>query len=215
GHLARACADRHLRGRSHPRGPRQQERHVRRRPAALGAGRARGRGHVPPRAGGARLPLGAVLGLDEDRRPAGARDGPAGLAVMLREDLRHAMRLLLRRHGGVRLPAILILALGVGANTALFAVAYGVLLRPLPWPDADRLVRLSESHPGGRTVVPKILLSNVTYEAWSPAPRTIEGIGAWSASNCTVSFAGEPERVRGAALSPAMFGLLRARPLLG
>jgi putative ABC transport system permease protein len=122
---------------------------------------------------------------------------------------------LLFRHRASSLPAVLILALGVGANTALFAVAYGVLLRPLPWPDADRLVRLSETHPGGRTAVPKILLSNVTYEAWAAAPRTIEGIGAWSVANCTVSFAGEPERVRAAALSPSMFGLLRARPLVG
>jgi predicted permease len=132
----------------------------------------------------------------------------------LREDLRHAVRLL-RRHRGSSLPAVVILALGVGANTALFAVAYGVLVRPLPWPEADRLVRLSESHPGGRTVVPKILLSNVTYDAWSAAPRTIEGIGVWSASNYTVSFGGELERVRGAALSPTLFRLLRARPILG
>src|SRR5262249_20768794 len=62
-------------------------------------------------------------------------------------DLRYGFRLL-RRQPGFALVAILTIALGVGATTTLFSVTYGVLLKPLPWPEPDRLIRVSESRQG-------------------------------------------------------------------
>jgi hypothetical protein len=63
------------------------------------------------------------------------------------QDARYAMRLL-RREPGFSAVAILTMALGIGATTTLFSVAYGVLLKPLPWPHAGRLVRVTETRAG-------------------------------------------------------------------
>src|SRR6476646_7344090 len=66
----------------------------------------------------------------------------------LRADVRYALASI-RRNTGFAVAGLLTLALGIGATTAVFSVVYGVLMRPLPYPDADRLVQLSEEHPGG------------------------------------------------------------------
>jgi hypothetical protein len=68
----------------------------------------------------------------------------AGLGL----DIRHAMRVL-RRQPGFACVSIAMIALGIGATTTLFSCVNGVLLRPLPWPNADRLVRMSETREGG------------------------------------------------------------------
>src|SRR5687767_9680277 len=107
------------------------------------------------------------------------------------------------------------LALGIGANTAAFSFVYGVLLRPLPYPDAERLVRLSEFHPGATQAMRASWLSNLTYHAWSEGPRTIDGIAAYSGRLYTLVGPGETERVEGASVSPALFTLLGARPARG
>ena len=73
---------------------------------------------------------------------------------------------------------IVTIALGVGAVTTLFSVANGVLLRPLPWPEAERLVRVTESRGGRQGRIPGTMM-NGTYLAWADSPQTIEGIGAW------------------------------------
>ena len=65
----------------------------------------------------------------------------------LMQDIRHGARVL-RRRRGITLVEMLTMALGIGATTALFSVTYGVLLKPLPWPDSDRLVRLTETRQG-------------------------------------------------------------------
>ena len=106
------------------------------------------------------------------------------------------------------------MALGIGATTALFSVADGVLLKPLPWPDADRLVRLSETREGGNDVFAGIL-TNATYLAWRDDPSTLESIAAWGSDEQTLTGGGEPERVPISDVTPSMFPLMRARPLLG
>jgi putative ABC transport system permease protein len=111
---------------------------------------------------------------------------------------------------------LLTLGLGVGANTAMFSVVYGVLLRPLPYSEPEQLMRVSEEHPGG-TPAPWAhrLLSNFTREAWTPASKTIEGVATFSNSfNFSVG-RDNPVRVGGAIVSPSLFRLLRVQPAAG
>jgi predicted permease len=131
----------------------------------------------------------------------------------LRQDLRHAFRSL-RRTPGLTAAVAVTLALGIGAATTMFSVAYGVLLRPLPYRSPDRLVRVWERHPGATAMLTESTLSNITYHAWQTSGRTIESLGAFSATTFTVGLE-EPTRIGGAALSPSVFRLLGTTPVLG
>jgi putative ABC transport system permease protein len=134
------------------------------------------------------------------------------------ENLIHDLRLVLRvmrRSKGFAAATLLTFALGIGANTAVFSVVYGVLLRPLPYPESDRLVRLSEVHPGATAALGGARLSNLTFHAWSESARTIDSMAAYSSRRYTIIGFDEPLRVDGAAVSPDLFSLLRARPAAG
>src|SRR5437762_4472814 len=98
--------------------------------------------------------------------PAGGSRGWIGFS----QDLRYGARLL-RRQPGFTLLAVLLIALGVGAATTLANITYAVLLKPLAWPDANRLVLLSEVREGATRALPGIL-TNATYLAWREAPAT-------------------------------------------
>src|SRR5262245_6140046 len=89
------------------------------------------------------------------------------------QDARYAVRAW-RRSPGFAVAALATLTLGIGATTAVFSVVYGILLRPLPYPSADRLVRVWEEHPGGNTPLGNRWISNRTYFAWTERPRTID-----------------------------------------
>jgi predicted permease len=130
------------------------------------------------------------------------------------QDLRYAV-VTMRRSAGFTAAAVTTLALGVGATTAVFSIVYGVLLRPLPFPAADRLVRLWEEHPGGVSPAGNRWLSNHTYHAWMTNPRTVEGIGAYATYEYTVTLGAEPIRLAGASVSPSLFALLGSTPALG
>src|SRR4051812_26373629 len=132
----------------------------------------------------------------------------------LLKDVRYALAMM-RRHPGFTTAGLLTLALGVGATTAVFSVVYGVLLRPLPYPGADRLVRLSEEHPGAISPLRAPMLSNLTYHAWSAAPRTVDAFAAYSGRQITIAAPGGPERLDGTAVTPSLFGLLGEAPALG
>ena len=129
-------------------------------------------------------------------------------------DIRYGLRRL-RRDRAFTLAAIVTTALGIGAVGTLFSVAYGVLLRPLPWPDADRLVRLWETREGGTRSLPRIL-TNRTYHAWADRPDTISGLAAWTGVR-TVTFGddGQDARVPAVPVSSSLFALLGVQPLLG
>jgi putative ABC transport system permease protein len=130
------------------------------------------------------------------------------------QDARYAMRLL-RREPGFSAVAILTMALGIGATTTLFSVAYGVLLKPLPWPHADRLVRVTETR-AGRIGRVRGTVMNGTYLAWAEHPTTIDGLAGWMRRTQTMTIAGgEPRRVPLISITPSIFPLLEARPLLG
>ena len=130
------------------------------------------------------------------------------------QDLRHALRLMTRAPGFTA-AALVTLALAIGVNTAVFSAVYGVLLRPLPYASADRIVRLSEIHPGGTAIVTDGRLSNLTFEAWRGSATTIEGAAAYSSQSYIVGGTGEPARIEGAPVSPSLFPLLGAAPAAG
>jgi putative ABC transport system permease protein len=129
-------------------------------------------------------------------------------------DTRYAL-VTMRRSPGFAAAALVTLALGIGATATVFSVVYGVLLRPLPYPDPERLVRLWEEHPGGTTAAGQRWLSNRTYEAWTESPRTLEAAGGYSRYEYTVTFGDETVRIFGGELSPQVFTMLGATPALG
>ena len=128
------------------------------------------------------------------------------------QDLRYAARLA-RRQPRHTLLTIGMTALGIGATTALFSVAYGVLWKPLPWPHADRVVVLKETRGGNP---PRFgAFSNAAYLAWKDQPATIDAIAAWSQRVVTLSGPTVPERIRVTAATASLFRVLGVRPLLG
>ena len=132
-------------------------------------------------------------------------------------DLRFALRRL-HRSPGFTVIAVLTLALGIGANTAIFSVLESTLLRPLPFPHADRLVRLYElsGESGERST--RLNLSPVAWQQWrEQSGQIFEGIGAATGASLTVGAqAGEPARNIPAALISANFlDVVGLRPALG
>jgi hypothetical protein len=130
------------------------------------------------------------------------------------QDLRHALRLM-GRAPGFTVTALAMLALAIGVNTAVFSAVYGVLLRPLPYAGADRIVRLSELHPGGTTIVTDGRLSNLTFDTWRGTATTIDAPAAYSSQSYIVGGIDEPVRIEGAPVSPSLFPLLGAAPAAG
>jgi putative ABC transport system permease protein len=131
----------------------------------------------------------------------------------LRQDIRYGIRLL-RRQPGFAVVAILTMALGIGASTMLFSVAYAVLLKPLPWSDPDQLVRVTETRQGraGRVLG---TISNGTFLAWRDDRSTIEDLGGWLTQTATLTGAGDPARVPIIPTTPSLFRILRVAPQLG
>ncbi len=107
--------------------------------------------------------------------------------------------------------AVLTIALGTGVNTAVFAVAYGVLLRPLPCPEPSRIVVVSLHAPNGR----EFWVPLTEIEEWRRRVRTFEASGAYSITEVTVRGIGEPRLVRTALVTPSFFDVLRVAPREG
>jgi len=127
-------------------------------------------------------------------------------------DIRYAARLA-RRQPRHALLTIGMTALGIGATTALFSVAYGVLWKPLAWPHADRVVLLKETRGGNP---PRFgAFSNAAYLAWREQPATVESIAAWSQRVVTLSGDTAPERIRITAATASLFPALGVHPLIG
>jgi putative ABC transport system permease protein len=132
----------------------------------------------------------------------------------LLQDIRYAL-VAMRRNPAFTAAALATLALGIGATTAVFSVVYGVLLRPLPYPNADRLVQISEEHPGAVSSMQRPMLSNLTYYAWGAAPRTIEAIAASDPDDYTVGLPEGAATVHAASVTPSLFPLLGESPAIG
>ena len=128
---------------------------------------------------------------------------------ILRQDLRYTARTL-ARSPGFALTAILVTALGIGANTAAFSVADFVLIRPLPYRDADRLVKVWEQPQGGRNEV-----SPPLYQSWKNANRTFEAIGAFHGTAVNLVGRGDPARLEGSAVTASLLPILGVQPVMG
>jgi putative ABC transport system permease protein len=128
----------------------------------------------------------------------------------LRQDLRYALRSLLRAPAFLAV-AVATLALGIGANGAIFSAVNAVLLRPLPFPDADRLVFV-----WGRTAADsQSAVSWPEFVDWREQNRSFEAMAVWRPQSVTLTGSGEPERLIGAFVTASLFPLLGATPQLG
>ncbi|MBV8205225.1 MAG: ABC transporter permease, partial [Acidobacteria bacterium] len=127
----------------------------------------------------------------------------------LLQDSIYGLRLM-RRNPGFSAAAVLTLALGIGANTAIFSVVNAVLLRPLPYPDSGRLVVLQEKTPSMQMSV-----SYSNFKDWEAQNHVFESLGARRFSSFNLTGAGDPERVRGMMVSAGYFRALGAQAIHG
>ena len=127
----------------------------------------------------------------------------------LGRDVRHAARGL-RREPGFTATVVCVLALGIGANTAMFSIVYGVLLRPLPYPDSEAIVRIRESFGDSRRQ-----LSRYAIPVLQEAAESFEQLAAYGSRSVEWARPDGAVTLRGATVSPSMFPLLRATPHLG
>ncbi|MBA2340502.1 MAG: ABC transporter permease [Pyrinomonadaceae bacterium] len=128
------------------------------------------------------------------------------------QDVRYSIRMMLKNRG-VTFIAVLALALGIGANTAIFSVVNAVLLRPLPYHDPERLVRLSEDSER----MPLLSVSYPDFLDWKEQSTSFESLVAMQLQSFNLSGAGggEAERLQGRNVSPAFFPTLGVAPALG
>jgi predicted permease len=131
------------------------------------------------------------------------------------QDLRYGVRVLLKSPI-FTLVAVLSLALGIGANTAIFSVVNGLLLRPLPYPDPERIVQVwhtppQESFPG----MNKFSVSPANYLDWKEQSKSFEQMAAYGDAGFSLTTGGDPMPISGAMVSSEFFGALRSEPILG
>jgi len=126
------------------------------------------------------------------------------------QDLRHAARVFWKQPAFAA-AAVLTLALGIGATTAIFSVVYAVLLKPLPFHEPERLVSLQQIAPHG----PGVNHGPGTYLTYRENQQVFEGIGAWDPTEVSVTGGGDPERVQGLLVSASTLPLLRVQAILG
>ncbi|MFZ1973107.1 MAG: ABC transporter permease [Candidatus Acidiferrales bacterium] len=159
----------------------------------------------------ARLEFGGVDKTKEECREVRGTH----LVETLLQDWRYGLRTMLRAPGFTA-TAVIVLALGIGANTAIFSVVNAVLLRPLPFDQPDRLVQLwhtppQASFPG----IKEFAVSPANFIDWRNQSQAFDGMSAYGFGRYTLTGSGEPEAIRTFAGTIGLFSILRVRPLLG
>jgi len=159
----------------------------------------------------ARLEFGGIENAKEECREARG----VHFAETLLQDLRYGVRTMLRAPG-FTVTAVLALALGIGANTAIFSVVNAVLLRPLPYDQPDRLMQVwhtppQKSFPG----MPIFTVSPANFLDWRNQNHSFEGMAAYGFGRYTITGSGHPETIRMVAGTAGLLSILHARPLLG
>jgi predicted permease len=128
------------------------------------------------------------------------------------QDIRYALRSL-RKQPVFALVAVVTLALGIGGNTAIFSLLYHFLLRPLPFPDEDRLVFVWNTYPGIN--LPKASVSIPDYFDRRTQADAVADATLFNGRGFTLAEGGQPEQVRGLAVTPSFFTTLQRQPFLG
>ncbi|HVJ26369.1 MAG TPA: ABC transporter permease, partial [Vicinamibacterales bacterium] len=130
----------------------------------------------------------------------------------LTRDVRYAVRMLLRNPGFTTI-ALLTFAVGIGVNTAVFSVFNGVLLRPLPYPDADRITMMwLDNRPQS---IKEDIGSYPNYRDWREQNTTYEHVAAFTSAAFTLTGSEEPERIRGARTTANFHDVIGLKPVLG
>ncbi len=130
------------------------------------------------------------------------------------QDVRHALRLM-RRNPMFAVTALATLALGIGLNTAIFSVAYGVLWRPLPYPAADRLIMISSAQQTDSGVKTFDTWAPVSYEGLRTRVTALDSLSAYSSVDAELTGRGEPLQVPALAVSANFFDTLGVGPARG
>jgi len=153
-----------------------------------------------------RMEFGGLEQVKEDCRDARG----VSLIETLAQDLRYGGRTL-RKWPGFAAAALLTLALGIGANTAIFSVVYGILLRPLPFRDVSRLVLLNETTPR----VGDVSVSYPNFRDWRSQSHAFAEMAAVNAVNFNMAGSNQPENISGLAVSPNFLSMMGVRPVMG
>ena len=132
----------------------------------------------------------------------------------MRNEIRHAIRALSRDRGFAAM-VVLSLAVGIGANTAIFSLVNGVLLRPPAYRDPDRLVAIDQIIPKFAKLYPALPINLAILLEWRKQATSLESIGVVRPNAVNLTGAGEPELVSGARVSANIFAVLGIQPRLG
>jgi putative ABC transport system permease protein len=155
----------------------------------------------------ARLEMGSLDGVKEEIRSSGWES----ILETLWRDIRYGARQL-RRNPGFTAVAVITLALGIGATTAIFTVVNAVLLRPLPYPHPEELVYVQEIL-GSYGLSP--FVSNKEFAAWRNQSRTLGPIAAYMDFTANLTGGGEPELIICGMATTSFFSILGVRPVVG
>src|SRR5580692_11434581 len=129
-------------------------------------------------------------------------------------DFRYALRALGRNPGYAAI-VILILSAGIGANTAMFSLVEGVLLRALPFREPEQLYAIQESVPKFANIAPDFPVNAMHFQEWRKRWTAAEQISLIDARTFNLTSGGEPERVNAARISANVFPMLGVQPELG
>jgi putative ABC transport system permease protein len=130
------------------------------------------------------------------------------------QDIRYGVRTLIKTPGFTAV-AIIVLALGIGANTAIFTVVNALLLRPLPYPGSNQLVMLWETNPRFQIGIDTLPVTPGTFMDWREQNNVFEYVSALGVGRLNLTGAGEPERISAASVSSNFFRLMGIEPKLG
>ncbi|MBO0723174.1 MAG: ABC transporter permease, partial [Blastocatellia bacterium] len=156
----------------------------------------------------ARRAFGNVVKLQETARDVWRF---ASFIESLATDVRYVLRDLAKKPG-FAIAVILTLALGIGANAVVFALVNAVVLRPLPYPNSDRIISISQRDPEGRD---SGVLNEVPYADWSRTSRSVVSQAAYGECQAVIQTPAGPQRMNYVGAAPAYFGIFGVRPLIG
>ena len=153
-----------------------------------------------------------IAPLRQARPPAAITPGASGSNLLsdLWQDIRYAVRML-RKNPGFAAVVIITLALGIGANTAIFSFVNAVILNPLPFPDSDRLVVIRETNTAGT----EMTVSLLNFRDWQARSKSFEELGGFCWWTFNLTGAGTPQRLIGQAVTSNYFSILGVQPQLG